>query len=148
MMSLKIEKMSPFHIEEIAKLEEECFSSPWSKDGLKSELNNNFARFFTALSGDEIAGYIGAHNILGEVYITNVAVFERFRRMGVAQKLIEILVEETKKEEAEFITLEVRKSNFSAISLYEKMGFKVVGERKDFYEKPRENAVLMTYFFN
>jgi len=147
-MKLRIEKMTSSHIGEIARLEAECFSSPWSEEGLKSELTNSFARFFVAFSGEEIAGYIGAHNVLGEVYITNVAVFKEFRRQGIALKLIENLLGTAKNENAEFVTLEVRKSNFSAISLYEKCGFQKVGERKNFYEKPIEDAILMTYYIN
>ena len=146
MMDLKIEKMTSAHIEEIANLEKECFSSPWSEDGLKAELNNNFARFFVAFSGERVAGYIGSHNVLGEVYITNVAVFSEFRRNGIGKVLVEFLVNEMKKENADFVTLEVRKSNQNAISLYEKCGFEKVGERKKFYEKPIEDAILMTYF--
>ena len=145
-MNIEIKKMTTSHIEEIAKLEKECFSSPWSEDGLKTELNNNFACFFVAFSGDEIAGYIGSHNVLGEVYITNVAVFPEFRRNGVGKALVEFLVNKMKEENAEFVTLEVRKSNLSAISLYEKCGFQNVGERRKFYEKPVEDAILMTYF--
>ena len=146
MTDFLIEKMSPSHVGEIARLEKECFSTPWSEDGLKSELNNAFARFFVATYAGEIAGYVGAHNVLGEVYITNVAVFEKFRRKGVAKKLIDALLESAKAENGNFVTLEVRKSNIPAVSLYEKCGFEKVGERKNFYEKPRENAVLMTYF--
>ncbi len=148
MTNFRIEKMTSSDIAEIAKLEKDCFSSPWSEDGLKSELTNDFARFFVAFSENKIAGYIGAHSVIGEVYITNVAVFPEFRRQGIAKKLIATLLETGENEKAEFVTLEVRKSNFSAISLYEKLGFKAVGERKNFYEKPRENAVLMTYFFD
>lgn len=146
MMNLEIEKMTSAHIEEIARLEKECFSSPWSEDGLKAELNNNFARFFVAFSGGRVAGYIGSHNVLGEVYITNVAVFSELRRNGVGKALVEFLTEQMKSENAEFVTLEVRKSNHKAISLYEKCGFEKVGERKNFYEKPIEDAILMTYF--
>lgn len=146
MTDFVIEKMSPSHVGEIARLEKECFSTPWSDDGLKSELNNAFARFFVATYAGEIAGYVGAHNVLGEVYITNVAVFEKFRRKGVAKKLIDALLETAKAENGNFVTLEVRESNIPAVSLYEKCGFEKVGERKNFYEKPKENAVLMTYF--
>ena len=146
MMDLEITKMTSAHIEEIARLEKECFSSPWSEDGLKSELNNSFARFFVALSDGRIAGYIGSHNVLGEVYITNVAVFPEFRRNGVGMTLVDFLVNEMNAEEAEFVTLEVRESNIKAIDLYEKCGFEKVGKRKDFYEKPREDGVLMTHF--
>ena len=145
-MSLEITKMTSAHIEEISRLEKECFSSPWSEEGLKSELDNSFARFFVALSDGKIAGYIGSHNVLGEVYITNVAVFPEFRRSGVGKTLVDFLVNEMKAEEAEFVTLEVRESNFNAIALYEKSGFEKVGKRKDFYEKPREDGVLMTCF--
>ncbi len=148
MMSLEIKKMTSAHIEEIAMLEKECFSSPWSEDGLKTELDNKFARFFVAFSGDKIAGYIGSHNVLGEVYITNVAVFPEFRRNGVGKTLVDFLIDEMKAENANFVTLEVRKSNMNAISLYEKCGFQNVGERKKFYEKPVEDAILMTYFIN
>ena len=146
MMDLKIEKMTSSHIEEIAKLEKECFSSPWSEAGLKSELDNNFAHFFVAFSDEKIAGYIGSHNVLGEVYITNVAVFSEFRRNGIGKTLVEFLVDEMKAENADFVTLEVRKSNLNAISLYEKCGFEKVGERKNFYEKPAEDAILMTNY--
>lgn len=146
MMNLAIKKMTFSHIEEIAKIEKECFSSPWSEEGLKSELDNAFARFYVAFSGDRIAGYIGSHNVLGEAYITNVAVLPEFRRKGVGKALVEFLVNKMKAEKAEFVTLEVRKSNQNAISLYEKCGFEKVGERKDFYEKPREDGVLMTCF--
>lgn len=148
MMNLIIEKMTVFHIDDIARLEKACFSSPWSEEGLKSELNNNFARFFVALLDGKIVGYIGSHNVLGEVYITNVAVFPNFRRNGVGKALVEHLINQMKKENAEFVTLEVRESNSTAISLYEKSGFQKVGKRKDFYEKPREDGVLMTYFIN
>ncbi len=146
MMELVIEKMTASHIKEIAVLEKECFSLPWSEDGLKSELNNNFARFYIAILDGKIAGYIGSHNVLGEVYITNVAVFSVFRQKGIGKALVEFLVDQMKKENAEFVTLEVRESNFKAISLYEKCGFQKVGQRKDFYEKPREAAILMTYY--
>ena len=145
-MDLKIEKMTSSHIEEIANLEKECFSSPWSADGLKSELDNNFARFYVAFSGEKIAGYIGSHNVLGEVYITNVAVFPGFRRNGVGKALVEFLANEMKAENAEFVTLEVRRSNQNAIFLYEKCGFQKVGERRNFYEKPIEDAILMTNY--
>lgn len=147
-MDLKIEKMTSAHIEEIARLEKECFSSPWSEDGLKTELENNFARFYVAFSKGEIVGYIGSHNIIGEVYITNVAVSPEFRRNGVGKTLVEFLIEQMKTEKAEFVTLEVRKSNLNAISLYEKCGFEKVGERRNFYEKPNEDAILMTIQLN
>ncbi len=145
MMNIDIQKMNESHLGQLAKLEAECFSTPWSENALREELTNQHARFFVVICNGEVAGYIGAHNIVGEVYITNVAVFSDYRRQGIAEKLIENLINVTFSEGAEFITLEVRKSNSGAIKLYDKMGFKEVGSRKNFYENPREDALLMTY---
>lgn len=148
MTDLIFEKMTEQHIPRVTELEKQCFSTPWSETALSEELSNKFARFFVALLNGEIVGYIGSHNVLGEVYITNVAVFPKFRKNGFGEALIKKLIEAVKNENADFITLEVRRSNVSAISLYEKCGFCAVGERKNFYEKPCEDAVLMTKNFN
>ena len=145
MMNIIIEKMGENHLSQIAELEKTCFSTPWSENALCEELANQFSRFFVALCDGQVAGYIGAHNVVGEVYITNVAVFPQFRRQGIAEALIKKLMDISQSEKAEFITLEVRKSNMGAINLYTKMGFKEVGSRKNFYENPREDALLMTY---
>ena len=145
MMNINIKRMDSSHIKALSEIEKECFSTPWSEESLKEELNNKFARFFVAECDGKASGYIGAHNILGEVYITNVAVSTAFRRMGIGEKLIKTLVDFCGNEGMEFVTLEVRRSNEAAKKLYSKMGFEEVGERKDFYENPREDAILMTY---
>ncbi len=145
MMNIEIEKMSASHIEKLAIIEKECFSVPWSENALREESENTHSRFLVAVCDGEVSGYIGAHNILGEVYITNVAVSEKHRRKGIGEKLINSLISLCQSENAEFITLEVRESNKPAINLYKKMNFKEVGKRKNFYEKPREDAILMTY---
>ena len=144
MMGLVIIEMASEHVSALAQIEKQCFSTPWSENALAEEIENPNARFFVALCGEQVAGYIGAHNIVGEVYITNVAVAPDYRWQGVATQLIERLVEISRAEKAEFITLEVRENNTSAQELYEKQGFGVVGKRKAFYENPREDAILMT----
>lgn len=145
MMDIVIKNMDSSHIKALSDIEKECFSIPWSEEALKVELDNKFARFFVAECDGAISGYIGAHNILGEVYIDNIAVAKTFRRNGVAEKLLRYLIDFCEKEGMEFVTLEVRRSNEPAKKLYSKMGFKEVGERKGFYENPREDAILMTY---
>ncbi len=145
MMNIEIVKMELSHIPALAEIEKLCFSTPWSENALKDELGNSHGRFLVALCDGGVAGYIGAHNIVGEVYITNVAVAPEYRRNRIGESLVKSLVELSEKEKAEFVTLEVRKSNNAAIKLYEKTGFKKVGERKGFYEAPREDAILMTY---
>ena len=144
MIGLVIIEMASEHVSSLAQIEKQCFSTPWSENALAEEIENPNARFFVALCGEQVAGYIGAHNIVGEVYITNVAVAPDYRRQGVATQLIERLVEISRAENAEFITLEVRENNTSAQALYEKQSFGVVGKRKAFYENPREDAILMT----
>ena len=144
MMNITIEKMTAEHIPHLAELEKQCFSTPWSENALAEELDNPHARFFVCIKDGAVCGYIGAHNIVGEVYITNVGVLPSYRGQGIGAMLVGFLKEYSKTENADFITLEVRKSNSVAIKLYNKMGFKVVGERKNFYDNPKEDAILMT----
>lgn len=124
----------------IAEIEKECFSVPWSIHSLESCFSSCTALFFTAECDGEIAGYITANNVLGEIEIYNIAVEKKFRRKGIAS----LLLSELEKEGYESISLEVRKSNFAALELYKKCGFEQVGTRKDFYKQPKEDAVLMT----
>ena len=95
---------------------------------------------------EKLLGYIGANNICGEVYITNVAVNSACRGKSYGKKLVNHLLKQSGLEKALFVTLEVRKSNANAISLYEKCGFKKIGERKNFYSKPTEDASIYTYY--
>ena len=138
--------MTESDIQEIAELEKECFSEPWSEDSLKDELTNETARFYVLRDNKKLLGYIGANNICGEVYITNVAVSGGCRGKGYGKKLVNHLLKQSELEKALFVTLEVRESNENAINLYEKCGFKKIGERKNFYSKPTENALIYTYY--
>ncbi len=143
-----INSMAKSHIAEIARIERECFSLPWSESSLEQELENENAHFLTALFGGEVVGYIGVIEICGEADITNVAVDTRYRRFGIGEKLLESAEIGAIERKCESITLEVRTSNKAAISLYEKSGYERVGIRKGFYEKPTEDALLMTKFFS
>lgn len=145
---MTVSQMTKEDVKAVALLEKECFASPWSENTLSEETENPSALFFIAKDGDETVGYIGSNNILGEVFITNVAVTVPYRRKGVASLLLNTLIDTCKKQEASYLTLEVRKSNISAIKLYEKAGFSLVGERKNFYSDPVENALLYTLEFS
>ena len=142
-MDFEIVKMENRHIRTLVELEKECFSTPWDTASFFLQLGNDCARFFVAVSGDEVLGYIGAFNAVGEVSLGNLAVSEKHRKNGVGSALLEHLTEYVSRENAEFITLEVRASNEAAISLYKKHGFCRCGLRKDFYRKPVEDAILM-----
>ena len=132
-------------VEGVSKIEKACFSEPWSVNAFINELKNPDAITLAALD-NQVVGFINARKILDEVYINNVAVSENFRRQHIAEQLL-ISLENKVKDNSSFITLEVRKSNIPAQSLYEKLGYEVVGERKNFYQQPTENAILMTKSF-
>ena len=133
-------------IEAIEKIERECFSLPWSEQQLRTQLGEGYV-FLAAEAEGEIAGYVGMQFVLDEGYISNVAVSESARRRGAGGALIAELLERAQKLGLAFVTLEVRESNLPAISLYAKHGFAVEGRRKNYYEKPRENALIMTRRF-
>lgn len=145
-MNFEILKMTSAHISEIARLETECFSSPWSENALSEELENENSYFLAAVS-DKLIGYIGVQEICGEAYITNVAVFAEYRKAGIGRALLRAACNGAKSRNCEFITLEVRESNSAAISLYESEGFEKAGIRKNFYSAPTENGIIYTKYF-
>ncbi len=139
-----VSPMTEADVAAVAELEKECFSEPWSEDGVRSELQNEGARFFTAKILSDTVGYMGMHIVLDECYIANVAVKGEFRRKGIAEKLLSAAEKTARGEGCAFISLEVRVSNTPAIKLYEKAGYISQGERKNFYRNPTENALIMT----
>lgn len=145
-ITMNIEPMQEKHIREIAELERVSFSVPWSEDGLRSELTNETAHFLVASAENKVLGYIGFHEICGEAYITNVAVFPEYRRLGIGETLIDAATHGAKQRNCDFISLEVRISNIPAIELYKKEGYNIVGQRKNFYSNPTEDAYIMTRY--
>ncbi|MBE6897713.1 MAG: ribosomal-protein-alanine N-acetyltransferase [Ruminococcaceae bacterium] len=139
--------MAEEHISALAQLEKECFADPWSEKALAEELTNPNAVFRVALIDEEVAGYVGMLHVLDEGDICNVAVFDKFRRRGVATALIQHLVDYAVENQLSFITLEVRESNIGAQKFYETMGFETIGIRKNFYDNPKEHAILMNKTF-
>ena len=126
---MKICPMTEADCEKTGLLMKECFSVPWSKTSLKEEINND----------------VGMKMVLDEADITNVAVLPSHRKKGIAGKLLKQLLEEAKKQNLHSIYLEVRASNIAAVTLYEHAGFKEVGQRKNYYDNPREDAILMLW---
>lgn len=145
--SIVITPMDSSHIERLAEIETECFSTPWSYESLAEELANPMAVFLVAICGGEIAGYVGMNQVIDEGYITNLAVTEHLRGCGVAKALLTALIGHAEEQDLNFITLEVRRSNAAAIYLYESFGFKNMGDRCNFYENPVEDALIMTKDF-
>ena len=140
---MTIVKMKECHVSAVAALEKICFSDPWSENSVSSELKNKLALWLVAEENGTVAGYIGSQTCGEESDVMNVAVHPDFRRRGIAEALVNALVEELKAIGSHCLTLEVRASNVPAIALYEKMGFSEIGRRKNYYRNPREDALIL-----
>lgn len=142
---IRMVPMNGDHLDEVVELERVCFPDPWSRNMLKEELENDLAAFLVALDEQgAVAGYAGLQVVLDEGYILNVAVRPDCRRQGVAGRLLQVFLDFARGNKLAFLTLEVRASNYAAIALYGSRGFRGVGRRKNYYEHPREDAVIMT----
>ena len=146
-MNYKLVPMDKSHLSQVAAIERECFSHPWTEAMLEEELYNSQASFLVAEDGEGgVLGYAGLHVVLDEGYIDNIAVEEPARKHGVASALLDVFCRFGAANLA-FLTLEVRASNAPAIALYKKYGFQEVGLRPNFYSAPREDAIIMTREF-
>ena len=140
--------MTADHLDEASALERVCFSDPWSRNMLAEELDNALAAFLAALDGTgAVVGYAGLQVVLDEGYILNIAVRPDCRRQQIASQLLEVFINFAQGNRLSFLTLEVRASNAPAIALYERWGFAEAGRRRNYYEHPREDAVIMTREF-
>ena len=128
-----VRKLEAADIEQVADIEQACFSTPWSKQGFEDILFREDVLFLVACEGDEVLGYVGVYCSFDEGEITNV----------VAEHLLDELIIRLGERQIERIVLEVRVSNRPAIELYKKFGFVNVGTRKNFYQKPTEDAWIM-----
>ncbi len=132
-------------LDQVMEIEHECFSVPWTETGFFTFLIRDDTLFLVAEEDEKILGYCGIVMVMDEGDITNVAVTSSMRNLGIGKMLLEKLFEETLARGVQKIFLEVRQSNAGAIHLYEKMGFVVTGRRKNYYEAPREDAILMMH---
>lgn len=136
---------APHHAPGIARLEQQCFSEPWSQAAiLESALCGTL--FVVALAEDTVIGYGGVQIAADEGYITNIAVDTAYRRKGVGDALTKALIAASKEKNLAFISLEVRVSNTAAQALYQNNGFTLQGRRKNFYRQPVEDALILTNF--
>ena len=134
-------------LERIAMIERECFSVPWTPEQLRVQLRPGHV-FLGACEDGEALGYVGMEYVLDEGYISNVAVAAGSRRRGIAGALLRELERRARALGLAFLTLEVRESNQPARALYANSGYAVVGRRKNYYQNPREDAILMKLEFS
>lgn len=143
---IQIIDAAPEHVDGIAVIETECFSDPWPRETIAGQLSGPNHLFLAAVDGNTVVGYVGLMYVLDEGYISNVAVTARYRRQSIADSLITELVARSRLLKLSFLTLEVRQGNEPAKALYAKHGFLPVGIRKNYYVKPKEDALLMTLY--
>ncbi len=137
---IEIVKMTEAHVPQVAAMEKELFSEGWSENSVRGELTNDLALWLVALDGDTVAGYVGSQTVLDEADMLNLAVQPDYRRRGIAKRLCRALMGNLN---AHCLTLEVRVSNEPAIRLYHSLGFQQVGRRKNYYQKPKEDALIL-----
>ena len=135
--------MAQAHVPAIAGLEKLCFSDPWSESSIETELSCRLSCWLVAMEGDALLGYVGSQTVLQEADMMNIAVADTHRRRGIARMLVEELIRQL---DAYQLTLEVRASNYDAIALYGSRGFRSVGRRKNYYEHPKEDAIIIAVF--
>lgn len=142
-IKLVIRDMTESDLSEVYEIEQKTFTDPWSKEDFQDSMKEENNKYLIAEVDGKIAGYSGYWGIAGEGYIYNVAVKQEYRRQRIGLFMLRYLIEQAKARGITSLTLEVRKSNEAAIRLYERLGFESAGVRKDFYTKPKEDAVIM-----
>lgn len=146
MCEILIEESTPQDIPAMVSIENECFSEPWSEKAFRAAFTDGISYFISAKTDGILVGYAGMYNVLDEGYVYNLAVSEKFRGNKIGKKLIKNLLDYSKNKNLSFLSLEVRKSNQIAINLYQKAGFEIIGTRKDFYNFPKEDGIIMTNY--
>lgn len=144
---MQVRRMLESDTKAVSLIEKEIFSLPWSQNSFNDALKREGNIYIVAENDGEILGYAGMWTVMGEGEITNVAVKSSARRQGAADAMMEKIIEEGRRNGTDIFFLEVRQSNEAARKLYEKHGFSQIGIRKNFYEKPVENAIVMSRTF-
>ncbi|MDD3240309.1 MAG: ribosomal protein S18-alanine N-acetyltransferase [Lachnospira sp.] len=143
-----IRKMEEKDISSVESIEKRVFSIPWSEKSFLDACMTPENIYLVAETEDgSIAGYCGLWTVLGEGNITNMAVAETYRKCGVGRKLMEAMEQEGRRMDVSIFFLEVRESNEAARHLYDSMGYTNIGTRKRFYERPVEDAIVMSKIY-
>lgn len=142
-----IRLMTEDDILQVELLEKEIFSIPWSAKSFKDACTTPENIYLVCEMDGRIAGYCGLWTVLGEGNITNMAVSSEYRRNGIGKALMTEMERLGREKDVDIFFLEVRESNISAINLYSQMGYKDIGRRKRFYEKPVEDAIVMSKMY-
>lgn len=144
MEGIKLRRMTPADLPQAHAIEKECFSSPWSINSFKYEVQNSDSIFKVAVLDEKVAGYVCLRTMLDITHVMNLAVLPQYRRRGIGLMLLKDALLELRRSrpDIKIVTLEVRESS-GAFTLYEKAGFAAIGKRKGYYHSPDEDAIIM-----
>ena len=142
-MKMEICKMQIKDLHNVLEIEKELFSEPWSAKMFIGIIINHESYVLRKSDEQEIIGYICGWKINNEFEITNLGIKKKFQREGFGEILVKYLIKKVKAENYKTFILEVRENNFAAQKLYKKIGFEIIGIRKEYYHNPKENAVVM-----
>ena len=141
-----IRRMRESDLAAIGEIEALSFSNPWSDNTFLGEIQNtsvSFPMVVVRRPGDEVVGYIVFWHIRDDVQVNNIAVHPECRGLGLGEAMMRFAIAKVREAGAAFVTLEVRRSNIPAMTLYRKLGFEIMGARKNYYTKPDEDALVM-----
>lgn len=142
-----IREMREEDLAQVESIEKEIFSLPWSEKSFRDASTTPENIYLVCLIDDEVAGYCGLWTVFGEGNITNMAVSDKYRRQGIGKALMQEMEKRGQQLDVSVFFLEVRESNESARALYQKMGYRDIGRRKRFYERPVEDAIVMSKLY-
>jgi len=145
---ISLEVASQKHVDEIAAIEIENFSEPWSKNAVSFEIKHAICFAAWDAENSAVAGYATMRQIFDEGHISNIAVAKKYQKQGIGNLLITALIQAAIANNINGLTLEVRESNHAALALYNKHGFVKEGIRKNYYSYPNEDAIIMWKYLN
>ena len=135
-------KMLPRHVDGVKELLDVCFGeSAWSRESIVAQLDKDVSYCAVAMDEERVVGYIAYEVVVDEGSLIELAVLPEYRRRGIGRELVELML--TSCDGVQTVCLEVRASNTSAIALYEAVGFRAISVRRNYYDHPAEDAVIM-----
>lgn len=138
-----IRLMKAADLEQVAEIEKICFTESWSYGILEAGIHSPFDVYYVYEQNGQILGYCNLRLLAGEGEVQRIAVLPEYRRMGLARKMMEIMVDYARENHALSVSLEVRAGNLPARNLYETYGFTAEAVRKGYYRNPSEDAIIM-----
>lgn len=143
MILVSVRRMNEIDIDGVLAVEEQTFTTPWSRDGFVNEMKNELSHYLVMIHNGKIIGYAGMWLIVDEAHVTNVAILPEYRGQKLGEQLMVALMNRAKERGALSMTLEVRQSNLVAQGLYGKFGFVSRGVRRNYYTDTQEDALIM-----